>query len=138
MRLTELREISRMSAPEKILLIEDLWDSVASDESCVPIPDSHVRELDRRRSSPGTLLTLKQLQAAIANRMCPSSSLTRLGFAQQQFEQTQSCHPERSPAIRSAGRSEGSPAWPQDKRLSGTGWRSFASPCGARLRMTMR
>ncbi|MGA3118428.1 MAG: addiction module protein [Syntrophobacteraceae bacterium] len=33
MRLNDIPEIARLSTPEKILLLEDLWDSIATDES---------------------------------------------------------------------------------------------------------
>ncbi|MHC1726332.1 MAG: addiction module protein [Syntrophobacteraceae bacterium] len=46
--MSDIPEIERLSTPEKILLVEDLWDSIASDESRVPIPQSHTEELDRR------------------------------------------------------------------------------------------
>lgn len=58
-----------MSSPEKILLVEDLWDSIASDESGVPIPQSHMKKLDRRLKSyepdPVNLLSLEELQVRI-------------------------------------------------------------------------
>lgn len=28
--------------------VENMWDSISSEESTVPIPDSHMMELDRR------------------------------------------------------------------------------------------
>jgi len=50
-------------------LIEDLWDSITSDESAVPVPKSHMEELDRRlkryESAPGTLLSLEELRTRI-------------------------------------------------------------------------
>lgn len=48
MRVADIPEISKLSTPEKILLVEDLWDTIASDESSVPVPRSHREELDRR------------------------------------------------------------------------------------------
>ena len=72
MRVTNIPEIARLSSPEKILLVEDLWDSIASDESSVPIPRSHMKELDRRlksyESGPGSLLSLEELQGRIEKR----------------------------------------------------------------------
>lgn len=66
MRVSDIPEIAQLSAPEKILLIEDLWDSIASDESNVPVPQSHIEELKRRlksyESKPGNLLFLEELQ----------------------------------------------------------------------------
>ena len=44
MRVNDIPEIARLSTPEKILLAEDLWDSIASDESRVPVPQSHTEE----------------------------------------------------------------------------------------------
>ncbi|MBI2848910.1 MAG: addiction module protein [Chloroflexi bacterium] len=72
MRATDIPEIARLSTPEKILLVEDLWDSIASDESSVPVPQSHMKELDRRlkryESDPGNLLSLEELQVRIEKR----------------------------------------------------------------------
>ena len=72
MRATEIPGIDQLSAPEKILLVEDLWDSIAADQSNVPIPDSHVQELDRRlkrhKTEPGELLSLEDLQRRIHDR----------------------------------------------------------------------
>lgn len=72
MRVSDIPEIAKLSAPEKILLVEDLWDSISSDESIVPVPQSHVDELDRRLkrhvSVGGRLLTIEELQAKIEKR----------------------------------------------------------------------
>ncbi len=72
MRVKDLREISTLSTPEKILLVEDLWDNISSDESSVIVPESHKGELDKRfkqyQSAPGTLLSLDDLRARIENR----------------------------------------------------------------------
>jgi len=72
MHLTEIPEIERLSTPEKILLVEELWDSIASEESQVPVPQSHTEELDRRlaryRSHRGDILTLEELQRKLENR----------------------------------------------------------------------
>jgi putative addiction module component (TIGR02574 family) len=73
MRTIDIPEISHLSTPEKILLLEDLWESIASQESEVPVPESHKEELDKRLErhvhSPGKLLSLKQLQARIERRI---------------------------------------------------------------------
>ena len=72
MSVAEIPELAGLSTPEKILLLEDLWDSIASDEGSVPVPQSHRDELDRRlarhRAQPGNLLSLEELQARIARR----------------------------------------------------------------------
>ncbi len=72
MRVSDIPEIIKLSTPEKILLLEDLWDSIVSDESAVPVPQSHREELDRRlrryESSPGNLLSLEELRTRIERR----------------------------------------------------------------------
>jgi len=72
MRVSDISEIAQLSTPEKILLVEDLWDSIASDESSVLTPESHMEELDRRlkcyESNPGNLLSLEELQGRIEKR----------------------------------------------------------------------
>ncbi len=72
MRISDIHEITRLSTPEKILLVEDLWDSIASDESAVPVPQSHKEELDRRlkrhESTPGNLLSLEELRTRVEKR----------------------------------------------------------------------
>lgn len=72
MRVSDIQEIIKLSTPEKILLVEDLWESIASDESAVPVPQSHTEELDTRfkryESSPGNLLSLDELRTKIEKR----------------------------------------------------------------------
>jgi putative addiction module component (TIGR02574 family) len=72
MRVTDIPEIDRLSPPEKILLVEDLWDSIAAEESSVPVLQSHIEELDRRiesyKSHPGNLLSLEELRGRIERR----------------------------------------------------------------------
>ena len=72
MRLDDVPEIAQLSTPEKILLVEDLWDSIALDQSSVPVPESHKDELDERlkkyESDPGNLLSLEELRGRIERR----------------------------------------------------------------------
>jgi len=72
MRVNEIPEIARLTVAEKILLLEDLWDSIAAEESSVPVPQSHREELDRRlaeyEKDPGTLLTLDELRGRVEAR----------------------------------------------------------------------
>lgn len=44
-------ELLRLPLAERIELVEDLWDSIAADAEAVPVPDSHRRELARRRAA---------------------------------------------------------------------------------------
>ena len=73
MLLKDIPEIANLSSPEKILLIEDLWDSIRMDQSGIPVPGSHMEELKRRiaeyRANPGSLLTLEELQERIERQL---------------------------------------------------------------------
>ena len=72
MKITEIPQLKQLSKAEKILFVEELWDDIAKDDSDIPVPESHIRELDRRlqdhRKFPGALLTLEELQKNIENR----------------------------------------------------------------------
>lgn len=72
MRLTDIPEIARLSTPEKILLVEELWETIANDEPTLAVPQTHRDELDRRldayESHPGNLLPLEELQIRIEKR----------------------------------------------------------------------
>ncbi|MEW6066777.1 MAG: addiction module protein [Nitrospirota bacterium] len=72
MRVKDIPQIEKLSIPEKILLVEDLWDSISSDESAIPVPQSHLTELDKRlaryKAMPGELLSLDELQKRIKSR----------------------------------------------------------------------
>ena len=41
-------DFSHLSPEERIQLAEDLWDSLASMPEQVPVPEAHIREVDRR------------------------------------------------------------------------------------------
>jgi putative addiction module component (TIGR02574 family) len=72
MRVSDISEIKKLSTPEKILLVEDLWDSIVSDEPVVPVPQSHMEELDirlkRYEAAPGSLLSLEELRTRIERK----------------------------------------------------------------------
>jgi putative addiction module component (TIGR02574 family) len=72
-RVKDLPEISELSTPEKIILVEDLWDTISADEASVPVPESHKVELDarlkRHASAPGALLSLDDLRERIEKRI---------------------------------------------------------------------
>lgn len=71
MKVNDVPEIAQMSIPEKILFIEDLWESISSMDSEVPVPESHKEELDTRLAkdySPGDLLSIEELQNRIEKR----------------------------------------------------------------------
>lgn len=45
--------ISQLSIPERIELIGLLWDSVDA-ETSIPVPEWHIRELEKRRAAAET------------------------------------------------------------------------------------
>ena len=69
MDIKNLDELSKLSVPEKILLVEDIWDSIVLQGVDIHVPDSHKKELDDRHKkyikSPGKLLSIEELQAKI-------------------------------------------------------------------------
>ncbi len=69
MHLLNMPEIKELSIPEKILFVEDLWESIAADPSVVQMPDSHKSELSRRLeifdNHPGDLISFDELKAKI-------------------------------------------------------------------------
>lgn len=40
--------IDRLSLAERILLVEEIWDSIAAEGGAMEVPQSHKDELDRR------------------------------------------------------------------------------------------
>lgn len=47
-----LSEILRLPPEERIELLGDAWDTIAASPQDVPIPEWHVRELERRLGEP--------------------------------------------------------------------------------------
>jgi len=72
MRIIDMPQISKLSIPDKILLVEDLWDKIVADESDIPVPQSHKKELSKRlrryKTTPGNLLSLKELRVRIEEK----------------------------------------------------------------------
>ena len=42
------QEIKKLNLAEKLLLVEDIWDSIAQGNSELPMPECQKRELDKR------------------------------------------------------------------------------------------
>jgi putative addiction module component (TIGR02574 family) len=61
-----------LSPSEKLQLVEDLWDDLAAKPSDVPVLDSQIEELDRRKanlmSSPATGLTWDEVRRSARSR----------------------------------------------------------------------
>ncbi len=49
MEMTLTQEILKLSVAERIQLVEDLWDSIASTPEQLSVADTQKAELDRRR-----------------------------------------------------------------------------------------
>jgi putative addiction module component (TIGR02574 family) len=41
-------QYSHLTIPERILLVEEIWDSIGDHSENVPVPSSHLEELHRR------------------------------------------------------------------------------------------
>ena len=48
MEKTLINELSQLNKNEKLLLVEALWDSIASDPEDVEVPDHHKSILEKR------------------------------------------------------------------------------------------
>lgn len=46
-----MMKLQDLTPSEKILLAEELWDSVASDEQLIPVTEAQKKELDARLAS---------------------------------------------------------------------------------------
>lgn len=72
MQRAKVSEINKLTIPEKILFLEELWDTIAINDSEIPVPESHKAELDKRLkrhlNTPGKLLTLEELQERIERK----------------------------------------------------------------------
>ncbi len=47
----DLTNLINLSFPEKLKLVEDLWDHIASSDEPLPVPKWQKDELDRRKES---------------------------------------------------------------------------------------
>jgi putative addiction module component (TIGR02574 family) len=44
----DLSSIKALSIPERILVVEEIWDTIAADQDSVPLATAQREELDRR------------------------------------------------------------------------------------------
>lgn len=67
--MTTLKEIESLSVPERVQLVEDVWDSIARTNSSFPIPQWQKNELERRKQkhlrNPGVALPWDQVKQKI-------------------------------------------------------------------------
>jgi len=43
-----IKEINKLELSEKLILVEDIWDSIAMSNSMLPLPEWQKKELDKR------------------------------------------------------------------------------------------
>ena len=60
--------IDRLSVDERLTLVEDIWDTIATDSSALPLTDTQRAELDRRlaehESSPEDVIPWEEVRAS--------------------------------------------------------------------------
>ena len=62
-----LDDILKLPVPDRLQLLEAIWDSIAVNPEDVPFPEWHREELDRRLASPdpGPSETWEEVQARL-------------------------------------------------------------------------
>lgn len=64
--------IDRMSIPERLELIGQIWDSITAADEELPIPDWHREEVDRRKAAadanPGGGRTWEEVQTRLSQK----------------------------------------------------------------------
>jgi putative addiction module component (TIGR02574 family) len=64
--------IFELTVSEKLQLVEDLWDDIASTPEAVPVHDWQKKELARRKqnllSNPGSALSWEEIQRRVCSR----------------------------------------------------------------------
>jgi len=65
--------IDRLSVEERLVLVEDLWDSIAEESAATPLTDAQRAELDRRltehEASPDDVVPWEEVKASITARL---------------------------------------------------------------------
>jgi putative addiction module component (TIGR02574 family) len=63
------KTIFDLSVSEKLQLLEDLWDDIASDPATVPVYEWQKEEIDQRKKdllkNPGSVLSWEEIQRKI-------------------------------------------------------------------------
>ena len=65
----DMEAIRRLSVPDRVRLMNDIWDSLQPDADRLPLTERQREELDRRlaehEASPESALTLEEFRAQI-------------------------------------------------------------------------
>ena len=68
----EFASLLHLSVPERIQLVEDLWDSIGNDADSLPVPDWQKQELARREADlqrdPSLVKSWEQVKESILSR----------------------------------------------------------------------
>jgi putative addiction module component (TIGR02574 family) len=66
---TLLNEISQLSIAERILLVEEIWNSIAAESDSIPLTDAQKKALDRRleayRNDPNASSSWEEVKARL-------------------------------------------------------------------------
>ena len=64
-------EAKKLSIPERIALVEDIWNSIAEESGCFDLSEAQKRELDRRlesfRANPSQGRTWEEIKSEFLN-----------------------------------------------------------------------
>lgn len=67
--LTE--QVKKLSIPERLALVEEIWDSIAEDNGCFELTEAQKQELDRRiesfRANPSQGRTWEEIKNDFLN-----------------------------------------------------------------------
>ena len=71
MEIENMPEITKMDIRTKIKFVEELWDNILADEEEIPVPPSHIQELNRRKSTmrKDQLLSFDELKSSIEKHL---------------------------------------------------------------------
>ena len=65
--------IDRLGVDERLTLVEEIWDSIASDSSAIPLTDAQRCELDRRiedhEKDPDDVIAWRDAKSSISDRL---------------------------------------------------------------------
>jgi len=65
--------IERLGIEERLTLVEELWDSIATDSSAVPLTEAQRAELDRRiaehEATPDDVVPWDEIKTSITERL---------------------------------------------------------------------